>query len=89
MGFVLTGSQDLDISDFGRIDAEAAMEKLHDTIDSASDQDRITWLTEAGKRIAAVVPVEVAEYYEQMLAGTLAVAGRHHRAAQAVPEAGD
>lgn len=31
---------------------------LADAIDNASDQDRITWLTENGKRVAAVVPVD-------------------------------
>lgn len=42
---------------------------LVDAIDNASDQDRITWLTTAaGKRIAAIVPVDVAESHEQMIA---------------------
>lgn len=31
-------------------------------IDLASDQNQATWLTEDGKRIAAIVPVDMAEY---------------------------
>lgn len=38
---------------------------LRDAIDNASDQDRSTWLAENGKRIAAIVPVDVAERDEQ------------------------
>lgn len=30
-------------------------------VDLAADQSEITWLTESGKRVAAIVPVEVAE----------------------------
>lgn len=37
------------------------LRSLQDAIDLASDQDRMTWLTDRGKRIAAVVPVEQAE----------------------------
>lgn len=36
-------------------------EKLLDAIDLASDQDTVTWLTESGRRVAAIVPVDVAE----------------------------
>lgn len=35
-------------------------ETLSDAIDAASDQDQITWLTDRGRRIAAIVPVDVA-----------------------------
>ena len=41
----------------------ATDEDILDAIDAASDQDTITWLTNAGKRIAAIVPVDVAEHY--------------------------
>jgi hypothetical protein len=33
-----------------------------DAIDLASDQDTVTWLTEDGKRVAAIVPVDMAEH---------------------------
>ena len=60
---------DIDGDDFHQ-DAEAA-------IDLASDQDRLTWLTSQGKRVAAIVPVEVAEAHERMINDVLsAPAGR-------------
>jgi hypothetical protein len=34
---------------------------IADAIDLASDQDQITWLTDHGKRVAAIVPVDVAD----------------------------
>jgi len=40
--------------------SEYLLSELEDAIDRASDQDRMTWLTEHGRRIAAVVPVEQA-----------------------------
>lgn len=43
-------------------DPECGEGVLVDAVDAASDQDRITFLTDGGgKRIAAVVPVEFAE----------------------------
>jgi hypothetical protein len=42
-------------------------EDLRDAVEAASSQDRISWLTEHGQRIAAIVPVDVAEYYEEMI----------------------
>jgi hypothetical protein len=45
--------------------------KMADTIDLASDQAEGTWLLYEGKRIAAVVPVDVAEWHEQMVANVL------------------
>jgi hypothetical protein len=42
-------------------------------------ENRITWITDmTGKRIAALVPVEVAEHYEGLLSAVLQ--GRHHQA---------
>lgn len=41
---------------------------LRDAIDLASDQDTTTWLTDGGKRIAAIVPVDVAEAGDSILA---------------------
>lgn len=47
-------------------------EKLYDAIDAASGQDRITWLlNDEGRRVAAIVPVDVAEAHEAMLARVL------------------
>jgi hypothetical protein len=37
--------------------------RVNDAIDLASDQDQGTWLTEDGKRIAAIVPVDVLEQH--------------------------
>lgn len=45
---------------------------LVDAIDNASDRDTATWLTDKGKRIAAIVPVDVAEHDERMIADVLA-----------------
>jgi hypothetical protein len=39
---------------------------LAGAIDSARDQDKVTWLTENGRRIAAIVPVDAAEAHEAM-----------------------
>jgi hypothetical protein len=48
----------LDIDEFGK---GLARRELVDAIDLASDQGRKTWLMYDGKRIAAIVPVDVAE----------------------------
>ena len=40
----------------------ATGQAILDAIDLASDQDQMTWITNGGKRIAAIVPVEQAEY---------------------------
>jgi hypothetical protein len=54
-----------------RNDEELA-EEVQDAADLAGAQDRKTWLASSGKRIAAIVPVDVAEYHEQMVADVLA-----------------
>lgn len=36
--------------------------RLVDAIDAAADQDRTTFITERGKRVAAIVPVGDAEF---------------------------
>lgn len=41
-------------------------EDITNAIDDASDQDRSTVLTEDGKPVAAIVPIEVLEYYEAL-----------------------
>lgn len=51
--------------------------KFADALDLASDQDRSTWVTDPdGKRIAALVPVEVLEFYQHAL-DLRAPRGRH------------
>jgi hypothetical protein len=49
---------------------------LLDAIDNASDQNEIIWLVESrlpgAKRIAAIVPVDVAEEHERQIAAVLA-----------------
>ena len=66
----------------------AELDDLGDAIDNASDRDRITWLVSEGRRIAAIVPVEVAEHYTRMLSGvTERPAGKHHLGAPVRTEA--
>jgi hypothetical protein len=49
--------------EIGNLGSSAETEDgLQDAIDLASDQDEGTWLTQDGKRIAAIVPVDMAEY---------------------------
>jgi hypothetical protein len=66
----MTGSQnETDVTLFRMAGAHSPQEdidKINDAIDLASDQDQMTWLTENGKRIAAIVPVEVAEFRQGM-----------------------
>jgi hypothetical protein len=57
-------SKELEL-DVGPVERDYA--KLTDAIDAASSQDEITWLTENGKRVAAVVPVDVAEAHDAMI----------------------
>ena len=64
---------ELELADLTTEDYQAQMT---DTIDNASGQDKITYLTMCGKRIAAVVPVDVAARYEEAM--TVMVSGRHH-----------
>jgi hypothetical protein len=46
--------------------------RLLDAFDNASDQDKITWAVDGrGRRVAAIVPVDVAEYHDQVIAGVL------------------
>jgi hypothetical protein len=70
---------ELDIDRIQSIDGDPDPGELFDAIDAASDQDRITWLTDrTGKRLAAIVPVDVAEDHEQLVASVLPVI-QHHR----------
>jgi hypothetical protein len=42
-----------------------ASQELIDAIDLASDQDKCTWLTDKGRRIAMIIPVGDAEYWTE------------------------
>jgi hypothetical protein len=53
--------------DYNNADTEELARDLTDAIDLASDQNTISWVTAGGKRIAAIVPVDVAEYHDQMI----------------------
>jgi hypothetical protein len=39
---------------------------LLEAVEAASSQDQTAWLTDKGQRIAAIVPVDVAEYHDEM-----------------------
>jgi hypothetical protein len=52
--------RELNVNEY-RMAGEAYWDAVADAIDLASDQDTTTWLTDNGKRIAAIVPVDVAE----------------------------
>jgi hypothetical protein len=59
---------ELNVSPYLQATRMVPTEALADAIDLASDQDRITYLTVRGKRIAAIVPVDVAEYGSKLTA---------------------
>lgn len=48
----------LDASDDGTKDMAVLADELMDAIAGASDQDKVTWIMDGGKRIAAIVPPE-------------------------------
>jgi hypothetical protein len=55
--------EDLNIADLTTDEYQA---RMTDAIDAASDQNKITWLTgDSGRRIAAIVPVDVAEWHDR------------------------
>lgn len=58
-----TEEPEVDVSMLGRVtgDGEETASAIQDAIDNASDQDRTTWITDKGRRIAAIVPVDYAE----------------------------
>jgi hypothetical protein len=57
--------------------------KFTDALDLASDQDQSTWVTDPdGRRLAALVPVEVLEFYQSALM-TEPPRGRHAQPAAA------
>jgi hypothetical protein len=53
-------------------------EDFPDALDLATDQDRPSWFTDQeGKRIAAIVPVEVLEFYQAVTDPRVTAVGRH------------
>lgn len=58
---------DLDSARQGYEGVNDEREMLHDAIDAASDQDQITYVRWDGKRICAIVPVEVAETFTKKI----------------------
>lgn len=58
--------------EIGLQEAENGWDEVPDAVEAASSQDRLTWLTDRGRRIAAIVPVDVAEHHESTIAAVLA-----------------
>lgn len=62
-----------------RKNLEEVGDKMLDAIDLAADQGQKTWLLSAeGERIAAIVPVDVAEEDDRRTAGVLQTPVRQH-----------
>lgn len=67
---------ELRLDSFGNADPS----EFADAVDLASDQDTKTWILDTdGRRIAALVPVEVAERDEQWIADLLATPAHPER----------
>jgi hypothetical protein len=64
----MTNHPELDLDYLDRSDPEWSGEQFMNAADLASDQDQPTWLTRDGKRVAAIVPVDVLEHGESRLA---------------------
>jgi hypothetical protein len=65
----ITIMKELNLDD---IDPEEILPHIRDAFDLASDQSVGTWVTEGGRRIAAIVTVDEAEYIQHRLARILA-----------------
>lgn len=61
-------SKEVEISPLYEEDLAAALE---DALVDASDQDQITYIMRSGRRVAAVVPVDVAEEHDRKIAEVL------------------
>jgi hypothetical protein len=80
--------RELRLDNYGNADPS----EFTDAVEGAASQDQETWITDAdGRRVAAIVPVDVREYHDAMIAGVLgtpvaagtgngSAAGRHRRA---------
>lgn len=55
-----------DLSGVVEIPLSEARERLGDLVDSVRDEDSFIYLTRRGKRVAALMPVDVAENYEKI-----------------------
>jgi hypothetical protein len=68
------------------VNREVSAENFADALDLASDQDQPTWITDPdGKRIAALVPAEVLEFYQTATDPRVVAVGRHRQPEPAQP----
>jgi hypothetical protein len=74
-------ASETDITALGEDQFQTVME---DAVGNASGQGRTTWLVRAGKRIAAVVPVDVANAHEEALSDLNKALGEDARTAEAL-----
>ena len=55
-----------DLSGVVELPLSEARERLADLVDSVRDEDLFIYLTRRGKRVAALMPVDIAENYEKI-----------------------
>jgi len=55
-----------DASGVAEVPVSEARDRLADLVDSVRDQDSFVYLTRRGKRVAALMPADIAENYEQI-----------------------
>ncbi len=55
-----------DVSGVVEIPLSEARERLGDLVDLVRDEDSFVYLTRRGKRVAALMPVDIAENYEKI-----------------------
>jgi hypothetical protein len=82
----LTGDQP--VLDMGAIQRAEGIAAVIAAIDLAGDQDGVTWITEGGQRIAAIVPVDAAMEHLDALDGVLRATGLLSRAGTPDPRQG-
>ena len=56
----------VDVSGVVEVPVSEARDRLADLVDSVRDQDSFVYLTRRGKRVAALMPADIAENYEQI-----------------------
>ena len=64
----------------------AAAHKVMNAIDNASDQNKIAYLTEEGKRVAAIVPVDIAVAAEHAIMDLLSDVAEKTKSTRCEPE---
>lgn len=80
--------------EIGLQEAENGYDELLDAVEAASSSDTLTWLTDRGRRVAAIVPVDVAEAHEAWLERVLhtplggPIAEKRRQVQQALTELG-